>query len=112
MDICADLLDIFEKYGVYIVRLGLNPTEELSNGGVKAGAYHPALGEMVYSRRFLKKVLPLVPKEPYDILVPPKSLSVAIGQKRCNLSYLKSISPLCSIKGEEGLELPFKISIR
>ena len=112
VDICADLLDIFEKYGVYIVRLGLNPTEELSNGGVKAGAYHPALGEMVYSRRFLKKVLPLVPKEPYDILVTPKSLSVAIGQKRCNLSYLKSISPLCSIKGEEGLELPFKISIR
>ncbi|MEA4920202.1 MAG: radical SAM protein [Clostridiaceae bacterium] len=113
VDICADLLEIFDQNHIPVVRLGLNPTEELSGGAVKAGAYHPSLGEMVYSKRFLKKILPLIPRDrPYDIVVQPKMLSVAIGQKKSNLVYLKSISRLCRIIAEEGLLKPFEIRVK
>ena len=106
VDICADLLDIFEEKGIKVVRLGLNPTEELSGGAVKAGAYHPALGEMVYSRRFLKDILKKAPNVPYEILVPPRMLSIAIGQKKCNLEYLKNTTSLAAIKARKGIEEP------
>ena len=45
--LCARLLPLFEKAGIPVIRLGLNPTEELSGGAAVAGAYHPALGELV-----------------------------------------------------------------
>ena len=48
--LCARLLPLFEKAGIPVIRLGLNPTEELSGGAAVAGAYHPALGELVRSR--------------------------------------------------------------
>ena len=41
--------------GIPILRLGLNPTEDLSAGEAVGGAYHPALGELVYSRLYLDR---------------------------------------------------------
>ncbi len=48
--ICARLLPLFAQAGIPVIRLGLNPTEELSGGAAVGGAYHPALGELVKSR--------------------------------------------------------------
>lgn len=59
-DICADVLEIFEAEGIPVIRIGLNPTEELSAGGAVAGAYHPAMGELVRSRLYLKRALRLL----------------------------------------------------
>ena len=50
VSICARLVPLFETAGIPVIRLGLNPTEELSGGEAAAGAYHPALGELVKSR--------------------------------------------------------------
>ena len=43
--VCARILPLFEAAGIPVIRLGLNPTEELSGGAALAGAYHPALGD-------------------------------------------------------------------
>ena len=48
--ICAKILPMFDAAGIPVIRLGLNPTRELSGGAAFAGAYHPALGELVRSR--------------------------------------------------------------
>ena len=45
-----NILPLFARAGIPVIRLGLNPTEELSGGAALGGAYHPALGELVYSR--------------------------------------------------------------
>lgn len=106
-DICADVAVIFREKSIPVVRLGLNPTDELSSGGVKAGAYHPALGEMVYSRVFYNDMAPLVPKDrPFEIAVPPRMLSIAIGQKKRNLPLFSALGDFRGIKAEKGLEAP------
>jgi len=45
---------LFEQHGIKVVRIGLQPTEELREK-VVAGPYHPAFGELVMSRILFKK---------------------------------------------------------
>ena len=95
VDWCAEIVPVFDSSGIQILRLGLNPTEELSGGAAAGGAYHPALGEMVRSRILRKQEEQLLtaanpPAGSRVILGAPGSkISQAIGQHRCNLQWLK-----------------------
>ncbi len=53
--LCADLLEIFEQADIPVIRVGLNPSEELSGGGALCGAYHPALGELARGQLYLRR---------------------------------------------------------
>ena len=102
VDCCADILPVFEAAGIPVIRLGLNPTEELSGGAVAGGAYHPALGELVKSRIWLRRMRAALGsmEEKVDIIlyVPPAALSQAIGQKRGNIFALMEEYRLSSLK--------------
>ena len=91
--LCARLLPMFEKASIPVIRLGLNPTEELSAGGAAAGAYHPALGELVKSRMIRseteKRLAGIVPGSRVCLFVHPKKLSQMAGQHKCNITYLQ-----------------------
>ena len=100
--VCARLLPLFEAAGIPVIRLGLNPTEELSGGEAVAGAYHPALGELVKSRVLLERARELLrgvePGSRVTLRVPPGKLSQMLGQHRENVETLKaefSLSALC-----------------
>ena len=100
-DWCSEILPIFEEAGIPVIRLGLNPTEELSGGAAVAGAYHPALGELVKSRIMRNQLEELVRssgEKSLEIIVPKNRLSQAIGQHRCNLEYLKEKYALDELK--------------
>ncbi len=90
--VCADILPLFEEAGVPVIRLGLNPTQELSGGQAVAGAYHPALGELVRSevlRRRAAALLQAVPAGAFVTLgVAPERVSAMIGQHRANIADL------------------------
>ncbi len=90
---CADLLEIFETANIPVIRLGLNPTDELTSGGVLAGAYHPALGELARGEYYLRKVERLLEgrrsSDTLRIGVPRGMVSVVTGQRRSNLETLK-----------------------
>ncbi|MGI6028796.1 MAG: elongator complex protein 3 [Candidatus Heteroscillospira sp.] len=100
--VCARILPIFEAAGIPVIRLGLNPTEELSGGGAVGGAYHPALGELVLSRLMLSRMLPML--EPYrgaecvTLSVPPSRVSAAVGHKRCNVGYIRQNLDISRLK--------------
>ena len=102
VDCCADILPVFESAGIPVIRLGLNPTEELSGGAVAGGAYHPALGELVKSRIWLRHMraalVGTAPEVDIIIHVPPSALSQAIGQKRGNVLALTEEYRLKSLK--------------
>lgn len=101
VELCSQLLPVFRDADIPVIRLGLNPTEELSAGAAAGGAYHPALGEMVLSRMLLKKVRPLLEKfagQDVAVSVHPKRVSAMVGQKRQNLIVLKNEFRLHSIK--------------
>ncbi len=96
VDWCAKLLPLFEEAGIPVIRLGLNPTEELSGGEAAAGAYHPALGELVKSRILLNRARELLrPLPPGRVKLGVRSslLSQALGQRRRNLEALSREFP-------------------
>ncbi len=101
-EVCSAILPVFEEAGINVIRLGLNPSDELSGGDALGGAYHPALGEIVKSRLFLKKARILLEgvEKGTDVIlgVHPSCISQMTGQKRCNISKLMSEFELKSLK--------------
>ena len=100
---CADILPVFESRGIPVIRLGLNPSEELSGGQAVGGAYHPAFGQVVASLRFLEEERRLLREGPLmgtaQIVVHPSCLSAAVGHGSVNRKALEREYP--------GLELQF-----
>lgn len=95
---CADMLEIFQQEQIPVIRLGLNPTEEL-NSTVAAGAYHPAMGELAYSELWYRRLKEqLENRDDAVILVPARELSRAIGHKRRNILRLQKEFPDREIK--------------
>lgn len=108
VDVCSEILPIFEDAGIQVIRLGLNPTDELSGGSAVAGAYHPALGQLVHSRIYLKRAEEMLIGS-FGRKAPPKveftvskgNVSTFIGQKRCNIVRLKDEFGIEEIKVSE-----------
>lgn len=104
--VCAKLTAMFDEANIPIIRMGLNPTEDLSGGDAAGGAYHPALGELVRSRMMLDKarlILKDAPPESSVILgVNRSDVSKMAGQHRCNINTLKTELRLSSVKIREA----------
>ena len=100
--VCAKLLPMFEKANIPVIRLGLNPTEELSGGAAAGGAYHPALGELVKSRIMFEKACELMrgiePGSKVVLSVHPSKISQMTGQKRANVDSLCTEFKLSGLK--------------
>ena len=100
--VCSRIVPLFDAAGIPIIRLGLNPSDELSAGEAAGGAYHPALGELVRSRIFRKRAEDLlcgVPAGAKVILGVNRScISQMTGQHRCNIEYLKELYALSALK--------------
>ena len=115
VQVCARLLPLFEAAGIPVIRLGLNPTDDLSGGDAAAGAYHPALGEMVKSRIMLNKAEALMtdtaPGSIVVIEVGRGKTSQMTGQKRCNITALKEKFALKELKVKENPDLKGDIRI-
>lgn len=100
--VCAQILPLFEDAGIPVIRLGLNPTDELSGGSAVGGAYHPALGELVKSRVLLNRARDLLrrtqPSRDVTLAVSPRCLSQLAGQHRCNIETLRAEFGLDKVK--------------
>ena len=103
--VCAALLPMFDAAGIPVIRLGLNPTEELSNGAAVAGAYHPALGELVRSRVLRNRAEALLrdvpPGSRVTLTVGKGKTSQMAGQHGGNIAYLTGRFSLASLKIRE-----------
>jgi histone acetyltransferase (RNA polymerase elongator complex component) len=104
--LCVKLLNIFDEYDIPVIRLGLNPTDELSEGAAAAGAYHPAFGEIVASERYLEVARAVLSKAVLDgrvtLLIAHGQTSAMTGQKRRNIEILKSEFGIRSLKVREA----------
>ena len=104
--VCARLLPLFAAAGIPVIRLGLNPSEELSGGEAAGGAYHPALGELVKSRVYLERarslLRPAPPRPGADVTlgVYKQNLSQLTGQRRRNLDALRGEFGLGKVRVE------------
>ncbi len=113
--VCAKIVPLFEAAGIPIIRLGLNPTEELSGGAAVGGAYHPALGELVKSRILLEKARALLngiePGSRVTLEVGRGKTSQMAGQHRENLRRLTEEFSLADVKIKEKPEADAEITL-
>ena len=116
VDWCAEIVPLFDAAGIPVIRLGLNPTDELSGGAAAGGAYHPALGELVKSRIMLKKAQELLggieENSAVEIVVGRGKTSQMLGQKRRNYESLMRDFRLKSLRVCEREEKDDRIEIR
>ena len=107
--VCAEILPLFEAAEIPVIRLGLNPTDELTGGAAVAGAYHPALGELVKSRILLNKARALLrgvePGSRVTLTVGKGKTSQMAGQHRENVRRLTEEFGLAELKIRENPEL-------
>ena len=94
-----------ENAGIRVIRIGLQPDEELcSPGNILAGPFHPAMGELVKSRvvreQLTTQIAELCAKGKKDILLycHPSLESKLRGQKNSNISYWKKLFKLKSLE--------------
>jgi histone acetyltransferase (RNA polymerase elongator complex component) len=95
-DICAELLSIYEKNNIKVIRLGLQTTESINEGAeIAAGPFHPAFRQLVESRLALRRVeaeiarCGLVDEKNIVIFTDNRNISNVVGQKRQNVDCLK-----------------------
>ena len=101
--VCARIVPMLENAGIAVIRLGLNPTDDLSGGDAVGGAYHPALGEMVRSRIMLQKARDALAGGDWrgrnvTLLCAKGCVSQLAGQHRCNKAALMCEFGMKSIK--------------
>lgn len=88
VEISSKLLRFFEDRGIKVIKLGLHASDTLEKDYL-AGPYHPAFRELCESRDFINRLCEkLKEKGKYNVLVNPKFISKALGQKRENVDFL------------------------
>lgn len=119
VDIVAEYVPKFEEKGIKVIKTGLHSSDLSQNGGVVAGPYHPAFGELVRQKIFLKKAEKLLSKTPLCgqktgvIYVSCGEISKMTGNKKSNLHALKELYGVTfSVKEDASLQKgDIKISV-
>lgn len=91
---CKRLLLMFENAGINVIRIGLQPSEQINlQGDVLAGPYHPAFRELVETAAARDQVELLLKKagvksaKLIEIAVPEQDISITRGHKGSNIEY-------------------------
>lgn len=112
-ELCAELLLMFHKSNIRVIRLGLHSGGNVEEGFV-AGVYHPAFREICESRIYLRLVLDEIKKQNIkgkniEISVGSKFVSQLTGQKKCNIKSLEEMGFKVSVV-QNGFE-KYKVKV-
>ena len=115
----ADILEMALKKNVPCLRIGLCENESLhGDGGMIAGAFHPALGELVLSEVCYRRMNSLLSErdckeKEIEFKIPSGALSMCIGHKKSNLHRLYEIHKPKHIRFTQSKDLkPFEIFLQ
>lgn len=96
VELCAELMDIYDANGIDVIRVGLQATESINNNmDVVAGPFHPAFRQLVESKRILTKIIlkldefKKIEGETLCIVTEKANISNVIGQRSSNINYIK-----------------------
>ncbi len=101
------LLLMFENAGISVIRIGLQPTEEINDGAsVVAGPFHSSFRELVESSIYYDEIKTLLNDVSSDVTlyVNPAEISKAVGNRRYNIINLeKELKIKICVKGDKTL---------
>ncbi|KNY26033.1 Radical SAM domain protein [Pseudobacteroides cellulosolvens ATCC 35603 = DSM 2933] len=118
VSLCAKLLELYNKNDIKVIRIGLQPTDNINNNfDVVGGPFHPAFRQLVESRLWRDRIENYIKEyslfKEHDIIIytDKKYICDIIGQRRGNIEYLKSKYQFkrISIKSIEDLKDEFFI---
>lgn len=99
VEICKELVNVFNKKKIDIIRIGLQNTEEITdpsqeNSEVVAGPYHPAFRQLVESGLWYDAIVYKIKKlnvkvKEVEVTVNPIDANNVIGHKKENVIKLK-----------------------
>lgn len=105
VELCAKLMDIYEAKDINVIRVGLQPTESINNDmDVVAGPFHPAFRQLVESKRILTILIKKLDEyenlqgKSITIITNNSNISNVVGQKACNLKFIKKSYGVSEIK--------------
>lgn len=105
VNITTDILMLFQYHDIHVIRVGLQPTENITLGkDVVVGPFHPSFRQLVESnimKIILKEYLDEINGDYKDTLVMEvhgRNISYISGQKSSNLDYLKRVYGFKKIK--------------
>lgn len=98
---CKEVVDLFNRNKINVIRIGLQNTEEISEPGtdkssVLAGPYHPAFRQLVESSMWYDSIVNKIKKvnakvKKVKIIANDVSINNIIGHKRENIEKLKDV---------------------
>lgn len=114
VDVCSSILREALRAEVPVIRIGLQPTEELeSPGTIIAGPYHPAFRELVEAALRLKALAARLDSSanPATVFCPPREVSYFTGHGGHSLSWLhqKGFPPVSIRPDAEVLPHTFRL---
>jgi len=99
-ELCADMLAVFEKAGINVIRLGLNPSAETEQA-VLDGPYHPAFGQIVKAKLKYRQMRLLMEEVPQGAIAaltfPVNDMPLVFGQKKQQLLAMAAEYPLLAL---------------
>jgi histone acetyltransferase (RNA polymerase elongator complex component) len=108
--VCKVMLHDADRAGIPVIRVGLQPTDELSSGStVLAGPYHPAFRQLAQGERWFDLLQLLIkgfmPGSRVTISASRGEVSDVVGQKRRNISRLEQLYGLnvAAVHGDDAL---------
>lgn len=91
VNLCAELLLLFFRNNIKVIRLGLHSGGNVEEGFV-AGVYHPAFRELCESKIYkeiIEEKLSSLPDGDYTLAVAPSEISKATGHGRSNTEFFR-----------------------
>ncbi|MCM1023424.1 MAG: radical SAM protein [Prevotella sp.] len=103
-EICADMLEMFERKNIRVIKLGLHASETVE-GDMLGGFYHPAFREICEGILFRREIEKHTESGGnYTIYTAPNAVSKAAGQKKCNIKYFSEKGISLKISADENLQ--------
>lgn len=96
---CKELMYLFNKKNIQVIRVGLQNTDEITSPGSKnsevvAGPFHPAFGQLVYDSIWYDSIVDKIKKindkvKEVKLKVNFADMNNAIGHKKSNIAKIK-----------------------
>lgn len=106
VDISTDLVMLFEYNNINVIRVGLQPTDNITLGkDVVAGPFHPSFRQLVEANiykvildRYFEKINEDLTNKTLVIEINSKEISNLVGQRSSNIKYFTNRYKLKNIK--------------
>ena len=101
VETCKELVKMFSKKKIDIIRVGLQPTDTISepnseNSEVVAGPFHSAFRQLVESGMWYDVIVDKIKKlnakvKEVEVIVNPQDVNNVVGQRKENISNIKQV---------------------